>query len=331
MGVVEFGGVETKPGEQTWSVLKAGKLASGTAVEIPVAVINGAEPGPCIYVQAACHGVEINGVEALRRLLEELQAAELKGTLIVVPAANILAFQQGTTNTPFDDENMNRVWPGKPDGNISSRMAHVLWENAIKHADYVVDLHTGYSTMATHTVFMEGRPECLELARVFGARILLMEEQDEEWEQEGFQGKLRNTATNAGIPAICPELGGRARFEEERIVEGLNGLRNTLKHFNMIEGEALIPQNQLIVRNHLTKVTTDVAGIFISRVEFGQVLDEGELLGEIYGLNGLKKLDEIEAPHRGCVISHTENPIVNTGSSLAMFGRVVEEDQQLLK
>ncbi len=322
--------IEVKPGEKKWAEWELGSLASGMSVRIPYCVINGAKEGPYLYVQAACHGEEINGLEALRRVLKELDPRDVKGKMVVVPVANVLAFQQGETNTPFDDENMNRVWPGKPGGNISERMAWVIWEGAIQKADYLVDLHTGYSTMATHTVFMEDDEECLELAKAFGAPILLMEEVDEEWEQQGFSGKLRVVATREGIPAICPELGGRGKFEEERIQQGSKGLLNVLRYLDMLPGKVELPEKQLIVRNHLTRVYVDIGGIFVRQVDRGEMVEEGDKLGDIFSLRGFGRLCEVKAPHKGCVVSYTQNPIVNPGSSVGMVGRVLEEDQELL-
>lgn len=323
--MVEVGTARAARGEKAFGFLPVGTLADGSPIEIPVVVLSGAEDGPRLFVQSVVHGSEINPLEAMRRVVTELDPSRLRGTLIAVLIANVIAFQHRERRTVFDGEDMNRVWPGRADGRLSERMAFAIYEHAVKGCDAVVDLHTGYSTMLTHVVYGEGDAGSEELARVFGTEYLLMEERDEEWEEMRFAGKLRNVAAADGLPAITPELGGAARFEEERIASGVTGVRNVLVHYGMIEGQLQRPSRQIIIRNHLTRVLADHGGVFTPSVRLGDELAAGQTIGIIYSARDFRVLQEVRSPAEAVLLSYAENPVVHTGDAVAMLGKRGEE------
>lgn len=326
MATLTVGTASAGPGEKVFGTIAAGSLANGMPIEVPVCVVQGGGgDGPRLYVEALAHGSEINGLEALRRVLIALDPAAMRGTLVAVPVTNTVAFAHKERRTTFDNEDINRVWPGKEDGAMSQRMAYAIWHGAIVGANYMIDLHTGSSTMLTHTVYGEGDAESEELARVFGTEYLLMEEHDEEWRQARFAGKLRNVAVEAGIPAITPELGGNAKFEEGRIREGETGVRNVLVHLGMVAGEIVRPPRQVIVRNHLTRVTVSHGGIFLTAVQPGDDVSVGTVLGTVVSARDFSELETVRSPLNGIVLSHAENPILNTGDSCAMLGKRGEQ------
>ncbi len=320
-----FGTARAEAGQRSFGVLPIGSLADGTPVEIPVVVVNGARPGKRLFVQAGVHGKELNPIEVLRRVVTDLDPAELSGLLVGVLIANPLSFEARDRRAPYDQEDMNRVWPGKPDGAISQRMAHAIYEGGVRGSDALVDLHTGYSTMLTHTVFGEGDAASEELARVFGTEALLMEEHDEDWQRARFAGKLRNTAVADGIPAITPELGGHSRFEEGRIAEGVTGVLNVLKHLGMLPGEIVRPARQFVVRNHLTRVTVDRGGLFLASVQPGDEVRAGDRLGILYSPRDFTEVAAVTSPNDAIVVSIAENPVLHTGDSAAMLGKKGDE------
>jgi predicted deacylase len=119
-------------------------FADGQSVEIPFIVVNGSRPGSRLYIQVAQHGSEVQGLDAVRRLLEKLDEAEMAGELVYC-LPNPLAFRESSRATIFDPApgDMNRVWPGSPSGSPVERMAHAVWTKLVSGADAVVDLHTG--------------------------------------------------------------------------------------------------------------------------------------------------------------------------------------------
>ena len=142
-GTVSFGTASAAPGEKRFGSLPIGDLADGTPIEIPVVVVNGAREGKRLFVQAGVHGKEINPIEVMRRVVTGLDPAALSGVLVGVIIANPLSFEARDRRAPYDLEDMNRVWPGKPDGAISQRMAYAIYEGGVRGSDALVDLHTG--------------------------------------------------------------------------------------------------------------------------------------------------------------------------------------------
>lgn len=322
---IAFGTASAAPGQKSFGVLAIGNLADGTPIEIPVLVANGEREGPRLFVQAGVHGKELNPIEVMRRVVTDLEPARLAGVFVGVLIANPLSFEARDRKAPYDQEDMNRVWPGKPDGTISQRMAYAIYEGGVKGADALVDLHTGYSTMLTHSVFGEGDARSEALARVFGTEVLLMEEHDEDWQRARFAGKLRNTAAADGIPAITPELGGHSKFEEERIQAGVVGVTNVMKHLGMLEGEIVRPARQYVVRNHLTRVSVDTGGLFLATVQPGDEVRAGDQLGILYSPRDFGQVATVTSPNDAVVLSIAENPVLHTGDSAAMLGKKGEE------
>jgi len=189
-------------------VIEHGTYADGTPLQSAIHVLVGAEEGSVLYVQAAVHGDEVNGVEVLRRVVTELDPNQMRGVLIIVPITNVSSFIQHQRRNSFDKEDMNRVWPGKVSGSMSLQLAYNLYHQAIRHAQYVIDLHTASSNTALHVVYGRDDQPSRRMAEAFGLEVLLEEEINEDLKQSRFTGKLRNVLTEQGVPAITPELGG---------------------------------------------------------------------------------------------------------------------------
>ena len=211
-------------------------------MEIPFLVVNGSKPGPVLYIQVAQHGCEVQGLDAVRRLLEEIDEKQMAGTLIYC-LPNPLAFREGAGATIFDPRpgGMNRIWPGSPDGSPTERMAHAIWTELVKKADAVIDLHTGrrrcpvWVFYEAHGVSPKASEETAarsyEMARLFGAPLLYV-----ETEPYGGRKTLRACCVDEGIPAIVPELGGAGYFDESIIMLVVRGLRNIMIDMEMIKG-----------------------------------------------------------------------------------------------
>jgi predicted deacylase len=313
--------VEARPGSKVFGAIPVGSLADGVELSIPVLVINGTSEGRRIFIQSAVHGVEVNPIESLRRVVAEIDPEELRGQIVAVTVANPLGFRHHSRRNITDSEDINRVWPGDKDGGLAERIACEIWTKAVEGSDLVVDLHTGYSSMITHTVYAEGDPASEELARCFGTEFLIKEEQDEAWEQARFSGKLRSVANAHGIPAITPELGGFSKFEGNRIQAGVIGLTNVLVNYGFVRGEVASPRRQTVIRNHLTRITANSGGIFVATVDPGTEVWETQELGYIYSPRDFEIVETVRAPFDAIVVFHAENPIVNTGDTLVNLGR----------
>ena len=319
--MLKVGAIEAGPGAMVFGDLEVGSLADGSPISVPVVLVNGATAGRRLFIQAVVHGVEVNPLESLRRVVAEIDPAELSGQIVAVTVANPLGFRHHDRRNITDREDINRIWPGQAGGGLADRIAHSIWENAVLGSDLVVDLHTGYSTMITHTVFAEDHAASEELARCFGTEYLIMEEEDEDWERARFSGKLRSVANASGIPAITPELGGFSKFEGSQIQSGVIGLTNVLVSYGFIRGDVISPRRQVIIRNHLTRVTANRGGIFVATIRPGQEVWETQELGYIYSPRNFEIVETVRAPSDSIVVYHAENPVVNTGDTLVNLGR----------
>ncbi|UPV74791.1 succinylglutamate desuccinylase/aspartoacylase family protein [Halorussus limi] len=302
------------------------RLPSGVEIETTVHAYDGDADGPTVYVQAAQHGREINGTETLRRVHDRLTAGEIElAGRVVVPVADPLTFDRVSYTTPEQldsvNPNMNRVWPGDPDGTVHERMAAALWEY-VEDADAVVDLHTGSADMLTHVVFMEGHEESRALAEAFGTDLLLSEEAgedaDAEWAKRDFDGKLRVAATREGIPTITPELAHNKQLVEDAVEAGVAGTLAVLRHLDVLDGDPDADGERRVARNHLGRVTADDAGLF--RVdpdrEVGQRVEPGERVGTLYDPTTYEVLQEAETDRAGVLYSLTREATVSAGETL---------------
>lgn len=302
------------------------RLPSGVRIETTVHRYGTGE-GPTMYVQAAQHGREINGTELLRRLHGRLTAPDspaLSGTLIAVPVADPLTFDRVsyTTPEPIDSAapNMNRCWPGDPEGSIHERMAAQLWTYA-SEADAIVDLHTGSPEMLTHTVYLRGDDDSRRLAEAFGTDLLLAEaageDADAEWDTREFDGKLRVAATRAGIPSITPELGSNKQVGEAAIETGLAGLFGVCRHLGLLDGEP-DPWDGTRARNHLGRVRAVESGLFVvdAGVDLGLTVEPGDSLGTVYDPASYDPLQEATVDREGIVYSIAREATVTAGQTL---------------
>lgn len=301
------------------------RLPSGVEIATTVHTYEGSEDGPTVYVQAAQHGREVNGAETLRRVHDHLLDSDLAGRIVAVPVADPLTFDRVSYTTPEQldsvNPNMNRVWPGDPEGTLHERMAARLWEYA-GEADAIVDLHTGSPDMLTHVVFMEGHAESRALAEAFGTDLLLSEEAgddaDEEWAARDFGGKLRVAANEEGIPTITPELAHNKQIVEEAVEAGVVGTLNVFRHLGLLDDPLEANGDSTLARNHLGRVTADESGLFRANPDaaVGDEVEEGEYLGTLYDPTTYEPLQEARADRDGVLYSLAQEATVSAGGTL---------------
>jgi len=309
-------------------------FADGQSIEIPFLVVNGAKPGQRLYVQVAQHGVEVQGLDAIRRLLEMLDEKKMAGTLIYC-LPNPLAFRECAGATMFDPRpgGMNRIWPGDPEGSLTERMAHAIWRELLRGADAVVDLHTGrrYAPVwvfyEAYGVSEKASKETCErseaMARVFGSPLLYL-----ETEPYGGRKTLRACCVDEGIPAIVPELGGAGYFDEEIVRLVVRGLRNIMIETGMIDGEVELPKKQTVLKWTANPKEAGVfagkGGVFLPSVGLGEMVSKGDEVGVIYSPRNFRVVERLVAPQDGYVFSVRENPVVNAGDRVLAVPEIIE-------
>jgi predicted deacylase len=228
-----LGTASAAPGEFDTGRLEVGETRDGSPVGLPVAVLNGADDGDTLYLQAVSDGDELNGLGVVSRLLPRLDPQAVSGTILAVAIVNYHAFQVAEHRNPIDDTKMNRAYPGDESGTSSERIAHTTFE-AAKRADLVVDLHQGSTSRMIDEVRVRCGPrhrlhrECLQLAKAFGMGYVL--------DQKGPDGQLARAGPDEGIPTIDPELGGAVGWDEGSIERGVSGVERVLRHYGFLPG-----------------------------------------------------------------------------------------------
>jgi len=311
-------------------------FADGMSVEIPFMILNGAHDGPRLHVQVAQHGVEINGLEAIRRVFSEIKLDNLKGA-ITYCLPNPIAFRESRTVMSYDDipGGMNRVWPGNPRGSLTNRMVHEIWTNLIKgKAEYLIDFHTGRRN-APVWVFYEAHgvspgvskdvaDKSERMARVFGAEMLYL-----ETEAYGGGNTCRGVAVDNGIPGIVPEIGGASHFDPDHVNIAYQGLKNIMIDLGMIQGKIELPKKQIVLkwvmRSEEIAAVAPKGGVFLPKVKIGDKISIGDAIGIIYSPRTFKEIAEVVSPKTGVIFSIIENPIVVAGQPVAQVPEIIKE------
>jgi len=262
-------------------------LASGLPLRIAVHEITGAKSGPTVGITASIHGDELAPVEAIRRLLTSLDPAEMSGRLLVVPVVNPLAFQAQTRHTPQDMQNLNRVFPGDPNGWLTEQLADVFVREYIADLEVLLDLHAGGSLPTVDYAYIDNDEA---LSASLGTKVL--------YRGPGYPGTLSAVAVERGIRCVVTELGGGLVRDEHYIQLTVDGLTNALCHVGVLPGEAIRRDDQIVV-DHLTIIRPHHGGLLVPSVladQLGEVVPGGTLLGTIYNPQTFEVLEEVHAP-----------------------------------
>lgn len=306
-------GTRVEPGTRERLILRITESFVGALVETPVIVTAGREPGPTLCVVAGIHGDEINGVEIVRRLMARIDPERLQGNLVAIPIANIAAFRRGSRYLP-DRRDLNRFFPGRPFGSSASRIAHALFTQVVERCDGLIDLHTGsFLRTNVHQLRADLSHEgTAMLAHQYGAEVIV--------HHRGGGGTLRRAATDAGIPAVTVEAGQPSRFDRTEVEKALEGLHRVLVARGMLAADDTAPPAPPSVTYFRTSWTrSDQGGILVSRVELGDEVNEGDVLGTISDpLSG--DIESIRAPHAGQIIGMAFDQLVMPGFAAYHIG-----------
>lgn len=295
----------------------AGQSFSGSPLRAPVVVLRGKSAGPTLCLTAAVHGDELNGVEVVRRIMAGVEPDTLRGTLVGVPIVNLLGFSEGSRYLP-DRSDLNRYFPGHPRGNSAERIAHSFFDEVVLHCDRLVDLHTGSFKRSNLPQLRANLdlPPVAEFVRHFGGIVVLHIARE--------RGTLRDAATRAGIPAATLELGEPGFVQTDHVRYGVKAIRSLLGNLDMLDEHPVWARPMRIFRRSRW-LRAHHGGILNARVELGQQVAEGELLGRI--INPVTNEEaEIRAPFAGQVLGRALDQFVLPGYATFHLGRDTETD-----
>ena len=305
-------GDNVNPGQNRLLRIEIARLPTGTLIDIPVHVFNSNKAGPTVLIQAGLHGDEINGVETLRRMLENNDFKISKGAVIVVPILNVFGFIHFSRDVP-DGKDVNRSFPGRKTGSLASRIAYHYTREILPQIDFGLDLHTGGAQRHNFPQirYTEGDQGGMELATFFNAPF--------SFSSNLISGSFRKAAFRMGKPIAVYEAGESMRFDENAIDVGIRGVKNVLSGFEMITDEAT-KNAESVFLEYRKWLRGPRAGMFVPEIKNGAPIKKGQTLGSITDTYA-KKSKEIKAPFDGYVVCINHQAVVNQGDALFHVGR----------
>lgn len=311
MKQVHLADQEILPGEFKEININIARLPSHTQIDTPVYVYRAPEDGPTLALMAGMHGDEINGMEIVRRILDNGYNRVKRGTVVCMPIINVYGFLNYSREVP-DGKDINRSFPGSKGGSLAARVAWHVTHDIIPFIDYGVDFHTGGASRTNYPqvrCVMQDKMN-VELAAAFNAPFTI----DAPFRPHS----LRQTAAKKDKNIIVYEGGESIRFDQYAIEEGINGTLRLMKHLGMIDW-APEPKEENRVIWSSSWVRARTAGLFQTIIHCGQMVHKNEVVGNITDPFGEFK-EMVKAPATGYVVGLNNNPVVNAGDALLHIG-----------
>ena len=316
-----IGDVAILPGESKKIDLPVVRLYTDTEIKMPVYVKRARKDGPVMFVSAAVHGDELNGVEIIRRLIRRSSLKLTKGTLIFVPMVNVYGVLNQSRYMP-DRRDLNRVFPGSTRGSLAGRLAHIFLNEIVSKCDYGIDLHTGAihrSNLPQIRADLDD-VETREMAEHFGVPVLL--------NSNLRDGSLRESAVEHGVKILLYEAGEALRFDELSIRAGERGVINVLAHLGMISKRKSLSNKKIMpfIAYSSSWVRADNSGFVRDRVQIGDQVTKGQVLAEIGDSFG-EVQSQVLAGRAGIIIGKQNIPLVQEGDAMFHIAYFKESDE----
>lgn len=262
-------------------------MTNGMELKLPVHEITGGE-GPTIGMTASIHGDETIGVEIARRLVETLKETEVHGTVKIMSVASPLAFEAANRNTPVDQVNMNRIFPGRYDGTITEIQARTIADKFLCDLDAYIDIHAGGQDPVVEYAYVINDEA---FSRSFLSKVVYKPVVD-------YEGTSATYTKPKNISTVTVECGGGPN-ELYYVERGVSGILNMLRHKGVIPGEAEKREDQICI-SHIEHVNPHHGGLFVPAYTYEKMntIIEGKIvLGRVYNPMTLELLEEIKAPY----------------------------------
>lgn len=315
---VIVGGASIAPGERRIIHIPVAPMYTHDTLSITVQAVRGRRPGPTLFISAAIHGDEINGVEIIRRLLQHRALAKIRGTLLAIPIVNVYGFANHSRYLP-DGRDLNRSFPGSATGSLTGRLAHTFIREIVNNSTHGIDLHTGArhrSNFPQIRAALEDA-ETLRMTEAFGVPLAI--------QASVRDGSLRQCAAECGVPVILYEAGEALRFEELYIRAGVKGVLNVMRAIGMLRESRGRAAPRPIVSEHTQWLRAPGSGVLRTLVALGAKVNAGQTLAVVADPLGAGET-AIVAPQDGVVIGRTNLPLVYEGDAtfhIAYYGRRV--------
>lgn len=325
-----IGETTVKPGETVKIDLAMPPLYTATNMDMPVYVKRGKRPGPTLFVSAAIHGDELNGIEIVGRLIKSKSIARLRGTLIAVPMVNVYGVLNQSRYLP-DRRDLNRSFPGSRKGSLAGRLANLFFKEIVAKCDVGIDLHTGaiHRSNVPQIRANLDDDDVLEMAKAFGVPVLL--------NADIRDGSLRQAASEADVKMLLYEAGQALRYDEFSIRAGVRGIINVMRHLGMLNKSTSTKEHKVkpFIARESGWVRAPESGFVTHVAQLGDHVSKGDKLAYIADAFGTY-LSPIVSPAEGVIIGKQNIPLTQEGEAIyhiAYFKRPdsVAEQVELLQ
>jgi len=305
--------------------------AYGT-VTIPIVVLKNGK-GPTMFFTGGVHGDEYEGPVALMKIARRLRAAQIEGRVIIVPCLNLPAVLAGDRVSPIDGLNLNRIFPGDRNGSITQVIAHYVSTVLLPMTNIQVDIHSGGKTLEyiPTVAFKESRDKrratmAFEAMKAFGAPIGLINQDLDE------TGLLENTVEQMGLLNVSTEMGGAGVVSKRNVEIAETGVMNLLKHFGLIEGKIVRPEDRgrpptrvMKIKDLDCYVMSPDDGLYEPFLELGEEIKAGRPIGQVHYPHNLDKKPWVtRAKASGMLLCKRPPGKVQRGDNVAIIAQDLE-------
>ncbi|OJI95268.1 hypothetical protein LY10_04029 [Planktotalea frisia] len=315
----EIAGERIEAGTRKTVNIPVSTLSDHTPVTLSAHIIHGRRDGPTMFVSAGIHGDEVIGVEIVRRLLRTKNLKSLQGTLIVVPIVNTFGFLNHSRYLP-DRRDLNRCFPGSPNGSLASRLAHIFMEEIVSRCSLGIDLHSAAINRMNlpQMRVSASNAKTLKLAQVFGAPVILTSALRD--------GSLRQEAKKIGVDVLLYEAGEGMRFDEMSVRAGVAGILRVLKDIEMLRVAGIAkPKANSILCSNSNWLRAPVGGLLRMFKSEGDLVEDGEIVAAISDPFGDDET-EVATRYSGIIVGRAVMPIVHEGDALFHIAAVKSAD-----
>src|SRR5690554_4106133 len=307
---LEILGQKVIPGETKTIRLNIAKLHTMTEMDIPIIISRSIHEGPTVLLTAGLHGDELTGIEIVRQVVRRRIHLPQTGTIICIPVINIFGFVNQSRQFP-DGRDLNRVFPGTPNGSLAGRFAFHLMNDIVPHVDYVVDFHAGGMSRfnASQIRIAPGNPELENLARAFQPPFILY--------SDNIDGSFRKSCDEIGVKYLLFEGGKSIDINRDIVEDGVAGIMRLLDNLNMLNKDFSVDdiRTEPIFITESIWVRAPYSGLFHSQTKYGDYVTEGEVLATISDPYGEVE-EQVLAPNSGYIINENQAPIVFQGGAV---------------
>lgn len=312
-------------------VAKKGTKISGyvavpkTELKLPVTIINGQNSGKTVLITGGVHNAEYTGIETAIRLAQEISPEAVAGCLIIIHPVNISGFENRTMSVVAEDgKNLNRIFPGDPDGTTGDKLAAFLTEMFFKKADRFIDLHAGdgYESLTPYVYYVGAAKEAVVSESEAMATAVLVPYRVKSY--LATSGAY-NYAGSMGIPGILIERGGEARWSEDEIKNYQEDVKNVLRYLKVLDEPMRSSAGKQLELVDVVYEEAEITGCWYPNKKAGEPFLKGENLGMIKDYFG-KVLQTCIAKYDGIVLYQVSSLTILKKSPMIAYGKIKNDE-----